>query len=425
MLFVERFWKNLVRGGASDADLITEYNEHVVKFPCHKRILCKASVFFKKELKGSKKCILLKNIEPNIMFLMVSFIYDGRIEPTDWRTTADLLSAAISYKIPSLYNYCVRSLLDNLTLSNACHLLELSLAYSVSILFSLSLKLCINGAFYILNTEDFNWIRPSIIILIVSQPLLNVPNETYVLYSLWIRATIDNCRNNIELTYENIARSFEPYSKLIEYKDVSEDELRFYKNDYLVQYFQNVVIKQERIYPSKRTMQFPLQLPLKSFVHCNSGEIISFDNLQGKCDVEFSVKESVYLLEFFITCRYIPNESNCGIDSVWIENGKNLLLRWNNTDDNFKLKLKLHKRIAYMSEGAVEFQVFQFILQDLVRLCCNTTYYLRIKTSNRKLLWPEFKSKNASDRLLEMHGLTHKCLQNMTFLPYPPLTCDE
>ncbi|GFY70815.1 uncharacterized protein TNIN_474001 [Trichonephila inaurata madagascariensis] len=425
MLFVERFWKNLAQGGSSDVDLITKYKEHVVKFPCHKRILCKASVFFKKELTGSKKCILLKNIEPNIMFLMVSFIYDGRIEPTEWRTTADLLNAAISYKIPSLYNYCVGSLLDNLTLSNACHLLELSMAYSVSILFTFSLKLCTNGAFYVLNTEDFNWIRPSTIELIASQPLLNVPNETYILYSLWIRATIDNCRNNIELTYENIVRNFEPYSKLIEYKDVSEDELKLYENDYLMQYFQNVVIKQERIYPSKRTMQFPLQLPQKFFVHCNTGEIISFGNLQGKCDVEFSVKESVYLLEFFIVCRYIPNESKCGIDSFWIENDKNLLLRWNNTDDNLKLKLELYKRIAYMSEGAVEFQVFQFVLQDLVRLCCNTTYYLRIKTSNTKLLWAEFKSKNASNCLLEMHSVTHKCLQNMTFLPYPLLTSDE
>ncbi|GFT74485.1 kelch-like protein 40a [Nephila pilipes] len=425
MLFVERFWKNLARGGASDVDIITEFHEHIVRFPCHKRILCKASEFFKKEFSRSKRCLLLKNVEPNIIFLLLSYIYDGKIEPTDWKTTADLLIAAISYKIPFLYEYCVRSLLDHLNLSNACSLLELSMVYSIPALYSLSLKLCINGAFYILDTEDFNWIRPSTIIFIVSQPLLNIPNETYVLYSLWIRATIDNCRNNRELTYENIARNFEPYSTLIEYKDVSEDELRLYKNDYLLQYFRDLVIKQERIYPSKRFMKFPLQLPKNLFVHYNTGEIISVGNLEGTYNVEFSMKESVYLLEFSIVCIYISNESESGIDSVWIENDKNCLFRWNNTETNLKLKLKLHKKTAYMSDGRLHFQVFQFILQDLVKLDYSTTYYLRIKTSNTDLPWPEFKSKSTSNCLFETHSITHKCLRNMTFLPCPSVICSE
>ncbi|GIY41096.1 uncharacterized protein CEXT_685531 [Caerostris extrusa] len=373
MLFVERFWKNLARGGGSDVGVITEFNGNVVRFPCHKRILSRASDIFKKELSSKRiHCIRIADVEPNIVFFML-------------------------------------------------RLFEISVSHSIKELYSISLGICVTGAFYVLDSEEFNRIKPSTVISIASHPFLNVPNEAYVFYSLWIRATVDICRNNLELNYDNMVKYFEPYSVVIEYRDITEEDLGMYKNEYLMQYYRNVSMKRERIYPVKRGMKFPLKLPLKYYIHYNSSEVVSINSLQDKSLAEFSVRESAYLIDFTIVGCCVPNESNHGLESMWIEDNHKVLFKWNKEDNNSQLKLKLHKQVAYMSDEEVNLQVFQFIMHDLIKLCSTTTYYMKIKTSNTLLLWPEFRSKNNSNSPLQIHTNTHKCLKAITFLPCPSI----
>ncbi|GIY15125.1 uncharacterized protein CDAR_561951 [Caerostris darwini] len=346
-----------------------------------------------------------------------SYIYDGKFDSTNWITTANLLNVAMTYKITSLHEQCLRSLLDSLDLSNACSLFEISISHSIKELYSISLGICANGAFYVLDSDEFNWIKPSTVISIASHPFLNVPNEAYVLYSLWIRATVDICRNNLELTYDNMVKYFEPYSVAIEYGDITEEDLRLYKNEYLMQYYRNVSMKSERIYTVKRGMKFPLRLPLKYYTHYNSSEVVSINSLQDNSLAEFSVRESAYLIDFTVAGCCAPN----GLESIWIEDNHKVLFKWTKEENNSQLKLKLHKQIAYTSDGDVNLQVFQFIMNDLIKLCFSTTYYLKIKTSNTLLLWPEFRRKNYWDSPLQIHNDTHKCLKAMTFLPCPSM----
>ncbi|GBN46961.1 hypothetical protein AVEN_24930-1, partial [Araneus ventricosus] len=357
------------------------------------------------------------------------YIYDNKFDAEDWKTTMDLYNVAIAYEITSLYEQCLRSLLSCLNLSNAHCLLELCILNpelsALKALYSLSLQICVKGAFHILDSEDFNNIQPSTVIFIASRPDLNVPNETYVLYSLWIRATIDCCRNNMELTYENIVHYFEPYSKVIEYKDVTEDKLLLYDNEFLMQYYWNVPSTQERIYPTKRQMSFPLQLPLHFFDHYYTGDIISTDKVQDEFFVDFFIIQSVYLIEFTIVCFYRPNESEIGIESLWIENGNKILFKWNRAERNSKMKLKIQEQIAFTSDEEITFQIFKFVSQDLIKLWNSMAYKLRVKTSNKILLWPEFNSKNVPSCPLQIKSNTHKSLKTMKFLQCPSVSCYE
>lgn len=350
-----------------------------------------------------------------------SYIYGEKFDPIDWKTTYDVFLASESYEITSLYEHCIRLLLGFLDLSNACSLLELSSTRSIRELYAASLELCINGAFHVLDSEDFDNVLPSTVVLIVSHPNINVPNETRVLYALWIRATIDVCRNDIELTCENVSKHFEAYSKFVQYEDVDMNEVVKYKNEYLMQYCAELNSQGRRIYPAKRGMRFPLKLPSRFYVGYSSGEIVSIRGLTSKACIGFEIKETAYLIEFRMACCYKDKVSYRGIKNLALFENGNLMLTWNieENNNNSKLGLKVSERMAYTVHGDVPFQEFRFVLEDLVKLCRNKTYIIEIQSISSDLIWPAFKNKFASNSAITIKTSTYQCLTQMKLLPCP------
>lgn len=391
-----------------------------------------------------------------------SYIYGEKFDPIDWRTTYDVFLASESYEITSLYEHCIRLLLGFLDLSNACSILELSSTRSIPELYAASLELCIDGAFHVLDCEDFDNVLPSTVVLIVGNPNVNVPNETYVLFALWIRATIDVCRNDMELTYENVSRHFEAYSKFVQYEDVDMNEVVKYKNEYLMQfcaemnthqgrriildsrkcidtppttgstvskytneylekYCGEMNTQERRIYPLKRGMRFPLKLPSRFYVSYSSGEIVSMRGLTSQACIGFEIKETAYLIELRMASRYKDKVSYRGIKNLALFENGSRLLTWNIEDNNnnSKLGLKVSERMAYTVQGDVPFQEFRFVLEDLVKLCRNKTYNIEIESVSSDLIWPAFKNKFASNSAITIQTSTYQCLTQMKLLPCP------
>lgn len=111
---------NLLRldGNLCDVTLVT----HGVKFPCHRVVLASASPYFNAMYRTGmieccKKEVEIKQICPNILGIILDFIYTAEIKVTE-QTICDLMPAAMMLQMPHIIEACTTFLEHQLDPSN-------------------------------------------------------------------------------------------------------------------------------------------------------------------------------------------------------------------------------------------------------------------------------------------------------------------
>lgn len=133
---------------------------------------------------------------------------------------------------------CICYFHDQIQLYNVCSFLELAMKFEIQTLYKKCINICREAAFLIMEFNDFYCVSSKTVLTIISQPRVNVHSETELFYDLWIKATMDCCRHHLEVTCENIAEFFKPYSVCLNLKNIDEQKLKDYNNSKMITYYQ-------------------------------------------------------------------------------------------------------------------------------------------------------------------------------------------
>ncbi|GBM67068.1 Speckle-type POZ protein B [Araneus ventricosus] len=100
-------------------------------FPAHKVVMCVRSPVFEAMLTSEmtekiKDCIQVNDLENDIVEQLLLFLYSDNLERLQWESATQLYYAAKKYQIGKLKAMCSSFLAENLCISNASELLNLS-----------------------------------------------------------------------------------------------------------------------------------------------------------------------------------------------------------------------------------------------------------------------------------------------------------
>ncbi|KFM71310.1 hypothetical protein X975_03563, partial [Stegodyphus mimosarum] len=233
-----------------------------------------------------------------------------------------------------------------------------------------------------------------------------------------MRATVECCRDDKDISYENLDHYFEKYRKYIELNKVDYDELKCYNNDNLMQYYKlNLAAMNTTKYIShnQRKLIFPLNLPLKFYFCSEVTHINSFKYLDGnKCNIAFSVMQPMYLLEVTLSSAFAGSLSQNGIESLTLINCEKAILEWHK--NNAPKKVKLQQKTAFIDTQHVH--DFNFILEELIKLYPSKRYHFILKSSSDKLQWIEsdFKDLCVNQFLVNLENERVICLRKFKFI---------
>ena len=207
-----------------------------VEFPCHKVVLCAASIYFKTmflcDLKESRQGkVYFENISPWTMKRLLDFIYTGRIE-INFENVIDLYNAACMFQLDKLEEKCTHYIKQHIDLYNC---VEINLFASMHSLVDLEsdtfafilenfmdlinlktdiLALSDENAMLV-NESDFVRLNESTFTDLLKSDLLNVSREIYAYYALnkWI--------------FHHKSNNYESLFKLIRLNALSKEELTY------------------------------------------------------------------------------------------------------------------------------------------------------------------------------------------------------
>ncbi|KAG5851034.1 hypothetical protein ANANG_G00088730 [Anguilla anguilla] len=168
------------------------------EFPCHRLVLAACSSFFRAMFKSDreefqKREIVLEEVEPEIMELILKYIYTSNIVVTE-QNVQDIFTVANLLQIPSIFTVCVSFLQKRLSLSNCVAIFRLGLMLNCPRLAISARDFICNRFQLILLDQDFLDMSPSELAAILASDTLNVENEELVYESLlkWVAHDKDN-----------------------------------------------------------------------------------------------------------------------------------------------------------------------------------------------------------------------------------------
>lgn len=172
--------------------------------PCHRLILAACSPYFR-ELYFSdegkdvdNKEVSLENLDPNIMEVIVNYMYSAEIDIND-SNVQDILAVANRFQIPSVFTVCVNYLQKSLSKRNCLAVYRLGLMLNCPRL-AIAARDYIAARFETLsNNEDFLELGPHELFAIIGADVLNVEKEEVVFESLlkWIKKDKANRIKNL------------------------------------------------------------------------------------------------------------------------------------------------------------------------------------------------------------------------------------
>ncbi|KAK2906104.1 kelch-like protein 41a [Channa argus] len=192
------FQSTLLQDGLKDLlnenkliDCILKVGERSI--PCHRLIMAACSPYFRelyfsedgKEL--DNKEVVLENLDPNIMDMIVNYVYSAEIDIND-NNVQDILIVANRFQIPSVFTVCVNYLQKKLSKSNCLAIYRLALMLNC-VRLAMSARDYIADRFEtIAKDEDFLELAPPELFAIIGTDVLNVEKEEVVFESLmrWI-----------------------------------------------------------------------------------------------------------------------------------------------------------------------------------------------------------------------------------------------
>ncbi|KAM6934340.1 kelch-like protein 41a [Xenentodon cancila] len=198
--------------------------------PCHRLILAACSPYFRelfftedgKEV--DRKEVLLENLDPNMMEVIVNYMYSAEIDIND-NNVQDILALANRFQIPSVFTVCVNYLQKKLTMKSCLAIYRLGLMLNCPRLAMAARDYIADRFETIAKDADFLELAPPEFFAIIGADALNVEKEEVVFECLmrWIRKDKDKRAKSLEEAFDYIRFRLLPEKYFKE--KVEKDEL--------------------------------------------------------------------------------------------------------------------------------------------------------------------------------------------------------
>lgn len=164
-------------------------------FPCHRLIMAACSPYFRelfftedgKEQTDTKE-VVLDDVDPNILDMIIRYLYSAEIDLTDDNVQA-IFAVANRFQIPSVFTVCVNYLQQKLSLANCLAIFRLGLVLNCPRL-AVAARNYIADRFDSLSAEEeFLQLAAHELFAIIGTDSLNVEHEEHVFEALmrWVR----------------------------------------------------------------------------------------------------------------------------------------------------------------------------------------------------------------------------------------------
>lgn len=347
------------------------------------------------------------------MYVSPCSLLNKEFDSLNWNDVVEVFIEALSQNYEALVKHCIGYFLDQVKISNVCSFLELSMMFFIQKLYEKCLEICTEIGFVLLELDDFYSVRlETTVVAIASQPKLNVAGETELFYALWLKATIDCCRNDSKLTTQNIAKFFKHYAACIHFEGIDGKKLKTYNNDTIMEYYEwmktspkvAAVPARKYRYPSKLDPKFFFCYELKKFT-----DFVSFH--EKKYETKFSVESDAYLLQVKLSCIISVPFHEVSKISFCLKNGETVMLEVKNIL-NYSFKSRNRESVRYFAGNRIE--EFVYNLPTVTKLSPRVTYSLAIEKSPSKLLWASGVSEG--NTFIKFQSGNISCLTGMKLL---------
>lgn len=231
---------NATNGGAGEHLFLSEELSDVTilvqgpngstwRFPVHSLMMSSQSIVFRKMLSSdfcekSNHQIIIEDIKPDIVALLLGYIYCGKVNLENWHVALDLLQASHKYQIEPLVQNCSRFLENVLTVNNVLYIYNEAYVYSLVQLKEKCLKLILDAGFVLLRSKAFGLLNKDAVMDIVTNSCLNIDSELIVFEALLRWAPMQCCRMGYAVTETNILSALDPFLKYVCFDDMSDTE---------------------------------------------------------------------------------------------------------------------------------------------------------------------------------------------------------
>lgn len=179
--------------------------------PCHRLILAACSPYFRELFfsedgkEADRREVVLENLDPNIMEVIVNYMYSAEIDIND-NNVQDIFAVANRFQIPSVFTVCVNYLQKMLTKKSCLAIYRLGLMLNCARL-AIAARDYIADRFEIIaKDEDFLELAPPELFAIIGADALNVEKEEAVFESVmkWVRKDKDKRAKSLDEAFNCI-----------------------------------------------------------------------------------------------------------------------------------------------------------------------------------------------------------------------------
>lgn len=165
-------------------------------FPCHRLILAACSPYFRDiffsedgKVKEDLKEVTLDDVDPNILDMIIKYLYSAEIELTDGNVQ-EIFALANRFQIPSVFTACVNYLQKKLSLSNCLAIFRLGLVLNVPRLAIAARDYSADRFESLVKDEEFLQLAAHELFALLGADVLNVEKEETVFEALmkWVRS---------------------------------------------------------------------------------------------------------------------------------------------------------------------------------------------------------------------------------------------
>ncbi|XP_060872936.1 ring canal kelch homolog [Metopolophium dirhodum] len=198
----------------------------------HKVVLVSACPYFRAMFtsfsEGAKYVVNIRELDSNILQLLIDYIYTGKIMVTE-QNVMDLLPASVLLQLDYIRDVCVEFLKKQLNLSNCLGIKEFADFYNCMDLLSSSEEYIKTHFLKFIETDEFLSLSSEEVINLISCNDINVPFEEKVFECVinWVRHELDCRYDNLPKLMEHVRLSLASQ----EYISIIVDEEPLIKNN--------------------------------------------------------------------------------------------------------------------------------------------------------------------------------------------------
>ncbi len=181
-------------------------------FPCHRLIMAACSPYFRElffsedgKEKVNGKEVVLDDVDPNIMDMIIQYLYSAEIDLTD-DNVQEIFAVANRFQIPSVFTVCVNYLQKKLSLFNCLAVFRLGLVLGVPRLAIAARDFIADRFETVAAEEEFLQLATHELLALIGGDTLNVEKEEVVFESVmkWVRSDKANRAKSLSEAFECI-----------------------------------------------------------------------------------------------------------------------------------------------------------------------------------------------------------------------------